>query len=51
VNKKTQRFYSHFTRLEVFGDPDSHWVQVSVDPKKKELFTVEPRIVAGNRPK
>ena len=26
VSKKTGRFVDHFTRLEVFGDPDSYWV-------------------------
>ena len=48
VNKKTQRFYSNFNRLEVFGDPDTHWIRVTIDPKKKDLFMIEPRIVNSN---
>ncbi len=49
ISKKTSRFVDHFTRLEVFGDPDSHWVRVTVDPAKAALFTVEPEIVPENR--
>jgi len=49
VIKKTGRFADNFTRLEVFGDPDSHWVKVTVDPAKTELFVIEPQIVPENR--
>lgn len=49
VSKKTNRFVDHFTRLEVFGDPDSHWVRVTVDPAKPALFTIEAEIVPENR--
>lgn len=49
VSKKTRRFVDNFTRLEVFGDPDSHWVRVSVDAKKPELFVIEPQIIPENR--
>lgn len=49
VSKKTNRFVDHFTRLEVFGDPDSHWVRVTVDPAKPGLFTIEPEVIAENR--
>ncbi len=49
VSKKTKRFVDNFTRVEVFGDPDSHWVRISVDPTKPALFTVEPEIVPENR--
>ncbi len=31
--KKLDASSINFTRLEVFGDPDSHWVRVMVDPK------------------
>ena len=51
VSKKTRRFVDHFTRLEVFGNPDSHWVRVTVDPVKPALFTIEPEIVPENRAK
>ena len=48
VSKKSRRFFDNFTRLEVFGDPDSHWVRVTVDPAKRDLFVIEPEIVAQN---
>jgi len=48
ISKKTRRFYENFTRVEVFGDPDTHWVRITVDPSKPELFTIEPEIVPGN---
>jgi hypothetical protein len=49
VDKKSGRFLDHFTRLEVFGDPDSHWVRVMVDPKDPGLFTIRPEIIPENR--
>ena len=49
ISKKTQRFFENFTRLEVFGDPESHWVRVSVNPSKPELFTIEPEIIPENK--
>lgn len=38
----------NFTRLETFGSPNVHWVKVTVDPKARSLFVIEPMIVAGN---
>jgi hypothetical protein len=38
----------NFTRLETFGSPNVHWVQVTVDPKAREIFTIRPMIVKGN---
>jgi len=49
VSKQTGRFVDHFTRLEVFGDPDSHWVRVMVDPAVPGLFTIRPEIIPENR--
>lgn len=49
LNPQTGRFFDHFTRLEVFGDPDSHWVRVTVDPAKPGLFTIDAETVPGNR--
>jgi predicted phosphodiesterase len=51
VGKKTKRFVDNFTRLEVFGDPDSHWVRVMVDPANPGLFTIRPEIIPENRAK
>jgi len=31
-----------FTRLEVFGAPTAGWVEVSVDPERAPMFSVEP---------
>jgi hypothetical protein len=51
LSKKTKRFFQNFTRIEVFGDPDSHWVRVTVDPSNPALFTAEPVVVPENLPK
>lgn len=48
ISKKTRRFFQNFTRVEVFGDPDTHWVRITVDPSKPELFTIEPEIIPEN---
>lgn len=51
VAKKSGRFVDNFTRLEVFGDPDSHWVRVTVDPATPGLFTIRPEIIPENSAK
>jgi hypothetical protein len=38
----------NFTRLETFGTPNHHWVEVTVDPNDPNVFRVRQRIVAGN---
>ena len=47
--KKTKRNFENFTRVETFGDPDTHWVRITVDPSKPNLFTIEPEIVPENK--
>jgi hypothetical protein len=47
-NPKTQRPFANFMRVETFGSPNSHWVLVTVDPAKPQLFTFEPQIVPEN---
>jgi hypothetical protein len=49
LSKKTKRFFENFTRVETFGDPDTHWVRITVDPSRPELFTIEPEIVPENK--
>lgn len=49
LNPKTGRFFDNFTRLEVFGDPDAHWVRVTVDPAKPGLFTIDAETVPENK--
>jgi hypothetical protein len=49
LSKKTKRFFENFTRVETFGDPDTHWVRITIDPAKAELFTIDPEIVPENK--
>jgi hypothetical protein len=49
LSKKTKRFFENFTRVETFGDPDTHWVRITVDPSRTELFTIEPEIIPENK--
>jgi hypothetical protein len=35
----------NFTRVETFGAASTHWVQATIDPKSRNLFTFEPMIV------
>jgi hypothetical protein len=38
----------NFTRVENFGSPNVHWVEVAVDPRDPGVFRVLPRVVGGN---
>jgi hypothetical protein len=38
----------NFTRLEVYGQNDVHWVRVDVDSQNPDLFIFRPVTVAGN---
>lgn len=38
----------NFTRVEVFGARDTHWVEATVDPRNPRVFTFEPRFVGAN---
>jgi hypothetical protein len=38
----------NFTRLQTFGSPNNHWVHVTVDTKRPEVFTVRPVMVEHN---
>jgi hypothetical protein len=49
LSKKTKRFFENFTRVETFGDPDTHWVRITIDPSRPELFTIEPEIIPENK--
>ena len=42
------RRIENFTRIETFGAPDVHWVNVMVDSRNPELFRFIPKIVKGN---
>ena len=38
--------YPNFTRLEVFGSPNEHWVRVVIDPDQKNPFLFQPMILS-----
>ncbi len=38
----------NFTRVETFGNPESHWVRVIVDSKDPNVFTYKDEIVKKN---
>jgi hypothetical protein len=40
--------YENFTRVETFGQPNHHWLEVTVDPREREVFVFRQRIVAAN---
>lgn len=37
-----------FTRVEGFGSPHGHWVRVTVEPERPEVFRFRQELVAGN---
>lgn len=39
---------ANFTRVETFGTPNAHWLKVTVDPRDRNVFRFEPRIVKDN---
>jgi hypothetical protein len=47
-SKKTNRAFENFTRVETFGDPDTHWVRVTVDPGDAQLFRFDAQIIPDN---
>ncbi len=48
VNAASRRRIENFTRVETFGDPDVHWLRVTVDERDPEVFTFRQRIVRKN---
>ncbi len=38
----------NFTRVEVFGSPDTHWVRGVVDPFDPNVFSFSMQVIAGN---
>ncbi len=39
----------NFTRVETFGNPELHWIEVQVEPSSRGVFTFRPQLVPGNR--
>ena len=48
VGSKSKRRIENFTRVETFGNPDVHWVRVTVNPHDPDVFTFRPQIVKAN---
>lgn len=38
----------HFTRVELFGYPEAHWVRATVDPSDPNVFSFRPQMVKEN---
>ena len=47
-SEKTDRLFENFTRVETFGNPDSHWVRATVDPSDPQLLRFEAQIIPEN---
>jgi hypothetical protein len=47
-SEKVNRPFENFTRVETFGDPDTHWVRVMADPADAQLFRFNPEIIPEN---
>ena len=45
---KSRRRLENFTRVETFGNPDVHWLRVTVDPRDPNVFTFRPQLVPSN---
>jgi hypothetical protein len=43
------RQIENFTRVEIFGFPEAHWLRVTVDPREPSVFSFREQIVPGNR--
>jgi hypothetical protein len=42
------RVIEHFTRVELFGYPEAHWVRAIVDPADPNIFSFSPQMVKEN---
>lgn len=49
VSRTTSRAFEHFTRMETFGAPETHWTRVIVNPADPQLFTFKAGMVRENR--
>jgi len=38
----------NFTRVETFGTPYNHWIEITADVSKPGVFSYQPRIVSAN---
>ena len=42
------RVIEHFTRAELFGYPEAHWVRATIDPNSPAVFSFTPELVREN---
>jgi hypothetical protein len=49
VGSISQRMIENFTRVEVFGYRNTHWIRVIVDPDDENVFSFRQAIVPENR--
>jgi hypothetical protein len=47
-NSGTRRRLENFTRLETFGAPDFHWINVRVDPGDPRVFRITEQLIPEN---
>ena len=47
-SKTTERLFENFTRVETFGDPNTHWVRITVDESEPQLFRIDAQIIPDN---
>ena len=45
---KSKRRFENFTRVETFGNPDTHWVKVTVDPADAQVFSFKAELIPEN---
>jgi hypothetical protein len=43
------RQIENFTRVEIFGFPEAHWLRIAVDPREPSVFGFKQEIVRSNR--
>jgi hypothetical protein len=48
LGSRSRRRIENFTRVETFGNPDVHWVRVSVDWRDPNVFRFRPQYVKKN---
>ena len=43
------RQIENFTRVEIYGFPEAHWLRIAVDSREPSVFSFREQIVPGNR--
>jgi len=48
-SSKRAGIMTNLSRLEVFGSPNPHWVEVRVDPGAPQVFSIKPHFLSKDR--